>query len=47
MVKFFYIFFHWQNHIRSLSEQCAIREFEIEMSFQWFKQNLNVSGHCR
>ena len=28
----FYNFFHWQNHIRPLSEQCAIREFEIEMS---------------
>ena len=25
-------FFHWQNHIRPLSEQCTIREFEIEMS---------------
>ena len=31
-VKFFYNVFHWQNCIRSLSEQCAIREFEIEMS---------------
>ena len=25
-------FFHWQNHVRPLLEQCAIREFEIEMS---------------
>ena len=25
-------FFHWQNHIRPLLEQCAIREFDIEMS---------------
>ena len=25
-------FFHWQNHIRPLSEQCPVREFEIEMS---------------
>ena len=24
-------FFHWQNCIRPLLEQCAIREFEIEM----------------
>ena len=31
-VKFFYNFFHWQNCIRPLSEQCAIREFELEMS---------------
>ena len=30
--KFFYNFFLWQNHIRPLSEQCAIREFEIEKS---------------
>ena len=46
-VKFFYNFFHWQSHIRPLSEQCAIREFEIEMSLSMFKQNLNVPGHCR
>ena len=32
MVKFFYNFFHWQNHIRPLSDQCTVREFEIEMS---------------
>ena len=25
-------FFDWQNHIRPLSEQCTVREFEIEMS---------------
>ena len=31
-VKFFYNFFHWQNCIRPLSEQCTVREFEIEMS---------------
>ena len=31
-VKFFYNFFHWQNHIRHLSEQCTVRKFEIEMS---------------
>ena len=25
-------FFHWQNGIRPLSDQCTVREFEIEMS---------------
>ena len=30
--KIFLQFFHWQNHIRPLSDQCTIREFEIEMS---------------
>ena len=31
-VKFFYNFFHWQNCIRPLSEQCTVKEFEIKMS---------------
>ena len=49
--------FHWQNHIRPLSDQCTIREFEIEMSLStvyilkfkclWTLQVIDLVGNNR